>query len=160
MQTRKENLDHHQVPFPKKEAEHSSPEAELIALARSKGQVLAARTLQIIRETLELRGVSLSEFVADVRPHFRHNILNPSGFLIDRARRFHQWSRPASAPLLFAPSTAAATQICQICKGQKFVIEEKNIRPCPACSTAEFRREWELKEAERARKMKSAQFFG
>jgi len=73
MQTRKENLDHHQVPFPKKEAEHSSPEAELIALAQSKHQVLAERTLQIIRETLELRGVSLSEFVADVRPHFRHN---------------------------------------------------------------------------------------
>jgi len=41
MQTRKENLDHHQVPFPKKEAEHSSPEAELIALAQSKHQVLA-----------------------------------------------------------------------------------------------------------------------
>jgi hypothetical protein len=42
----------------------SGPGAELIALASSKGQVLAEHTLRIIRETLELRGVPLPEFVA------------------------------------------------------------------------------------------------
>ena len=156
MQTRRTNLDHHhQGLFLNKEVEHFSPEAELIALARSKGQVLAQRTLQIIRDTLELRGVSLAEFVADVRPHFRNNILNPSGFLIDRARHFHALSQPAvvRVPPKSTPETAAPH--CGSCNGQRLVIKDKKIQPCPQCSTPEFRKEWEMKEAERARNMRS-----
>jgi len=34
--------------------ERSGPEAELIALARSKGQILTEHTLRLIRDTLEL----------------------------------------------------------------------------------------------------------
>ena len=78
----------------------SSPEAELIALARSKGQALTANTLRTISDTLELRGVSLADFVANVRPHFRNNILNPSGFLIHCARDFKQLSHPATIAVL------------------------------------------------------------
>src|SRR5258706_15684237 len=105
MQTRRTNLDHHhQTSVLNEKPVYSCPETELIALARSKGQVLAEHTLRIIRETLELRQVRLSEFVADARPHFRNNILNPSGFLINRARQFHQLSRAAVDP---EPSTSA-----------------------------------------------------
>jgi RNA polymerase subunit RPABC4/transcription elongation factor Spt4 len=103
--------------------------------------------------------VTLNEFVADVRPHFRNNILNPSGFLIDRARRFHQLSRPASVPVQPTSVQAAATAVCGVCKGQKFVLTEKQIEPCPECSTAEFRRNWEIKEAERARKIRASAPF-
>ena len=42
--------------------------------------------------------MALDDFLADVQPQFRNNILNPSGFLIDRARRFHRLTRPAVAP--------------------------------------------------------------
>src|SRR5665213_876025 len=100
---------------------HQTPESELIALARSKGQVLMAHTLRLIEETLELRGVSLSEFVAIVRPHFRNRITNPSGFLISFARNFAQLSRAATT---VAPAHCAGTQIdrCDHCRGQKYVI--------------------------------------
>jgi len=154
MQTRRTNLDHHQERFVSTKP-CSSPEAELIALARGKGQLLKEHTLRLIRDTLELRGVTLEEFVADVRSHFQNNILNPNGFLIDRARRFHQLSRPAAVPVPSTSVQAAATPVCGLCKGQRFVVTEKDIEPCPECSTAEFRRNWETKEAERARKMRA-----
>src|SRR5260370_10564569 len=100
MQTRRTHPDHHhQEGFAKAGLAYSSPEGELIGLARSKGEVLTEYALRLVRETLELRGVSLAEFAADVRPHFRNNILNPSGFLINRARYFHKVSRPAAVPV-------------------------------------------------------------
>lgn len=157
MQTRRMYPDHHQSPLLTKEVRHLSSEAELIALARGKGQVLAERTLQIIRETLELRGICLKDFLEDVRPHFRNNILNPSGFLINRARHFLQVSRPAVAadhPERGASGSAhePVTKICTICNGQKYVITDQQIAPCPECSTPEFRTAWELKEVERAKR--------
>ena len=120
MQTRRTNLNHHQEGFLNRARECSGPEADLIALAQSKGQILTEHTLRLIRDTLELRGVTLDVFVIDVRPHFRNNILNPSGFLIDRARRFVHLSRPAIVPI---SSTAVATDLmvaaCGGCKGEK-----------------------------------------
>src|ERR1700693_5705874 len=115
MQTRRTSLNHHhQDRFANTTRERSSPEADLVALAQSKGQLLTEPTLRLIRENLELRGVTLDEFVADVRPHFRNNILNPSGFLIDRARHFHQLSRPAAVPV---PSPTVRPAIsCGVCK--------------------------------------------
>jgi hypothetical protein len=105
MQTRSTNADHHHQGNVDRKSARSSPEAELIALARGKGQLLTQHTLMLIQDALELRGVSLEVFVADVRPHFRNNILNPSGFLINRARRFHELSRPAPVR---APSAIAS----------------------------------------------------
>jgi hypothetical protein len=161
MQTRSTINHHHQRGSPKDSSIGNSmpgvsltPEAELIALARSKGQVLTESTLRLIRETLELRNVTLVEFVADVRPHFRNEIRNPSGFMISRARRFHELSRPAVARVSSAPAEGP-TRHCESCKGQKFVIGDKKIELCPACSTPESRREWEAKEAERERRVRA-----
>jgi RNA polymerase subunit RPABC4/transcription elongation factor Spt4 len=157
MQTRRTNPDHHhQKTFATAKQAHSSPEAELIALAKSKGQPLTEHTVGLVRDTLELRGVTLEAFVGDVRPHFRNNILNPSGFLIDRARRFHELARPAAVRVSSTPvQVAMTTTVCGVCKGQKFVLTEREIKPCPECSTAEFRRDWQAKEAERARRIDS-----
>ena len=156
MQTRRTNLNHHhhQDRFVKTARECSGPEAELIALVHSKGQVLTEHTLRLIRDTVELRGVTLEAFVVDIRPHFRNNILNPSGFLIDRARRFQPLSRPAVVAVASTPVESTATA-CGACKGQKFLLTEKEIKPCPECSTAEFRRNWEAKEAARANRIAS-----
>jgi hypothetical protein len=158
VQTRRTTLDHHHqgIVLREKPAD-SCPEAELIALARSKGQVLTEHTLRLIREALELRGVTLAEFVADVRRHFRNNILNPSGFLINRARHFHQLSRAAVGSVPPTSVQSAAIKACELCEGQKYVIKESHIQPCPRCSTPESRRDWEIKEAERARRMKAAE---
>lgn len=133
----------------------SDPQAELIALAQGKGQILTAPTLRLIRDTLELRGVALYDFVADVRPHFRNNILNPSGFLINRARRFQELSRPAAVLSSSTPVVAARTQVCEVCKGQSYILTEKEIRPCPECSTPAFRKDWEAKEAIRKNRIVS-----
>jgi hypothetical protein len=154
MQTRRTSLNHHHQDKFVKTTRECCPETELIALAQSKGQSLTQHTLRLIRDTLELRGVTLNEFVADVRPHFRNNIVNPSGFLIDRARRFHQLSRPAAVTVPSRPVQAAITT-CGVCKGQRLILTEKEIKPCPECSTAEFRRDWEAKEARRAYRIAS-----
>jgi hypothetical protein len=152
MQTRRTTPDHHhQDGFKSTGLACSSPEGELIALARSKHQVLTEPTLRLIRETLELNGVSLATFVADVRPHFRNNILNPSGFLINRARCFHQVSRPARVSFASGP-IQPADDVCEGSKGEKYVMEDHEIRPCSRCSTPESRRQWEMKEGERAKK--------
>lgn len=152
MQTRRTSPDHHhQDGFTNIGLASTSPEGELIGLARSKGQVLTEPTLRLIRETLELNGVSFTAFVADVRPHFRNNILNPSGFLINRARNFYKLSAPARVPVS-SGSMQPAEDACGGCKGEKYVMEDHEIRPCSLCSTPESRRQWEMKEAERARK--------
>lgn len=147
MQTRRTTTPdhHHQDGFINAGLACSSPEGELIALARSKHQVLTEPTLRLIRETLELKGISLAVFVTDVRPHFRNNILNPSGFLISHAHHFHQVSRPARVPASQGPARAAgasasiqpAEDVCEACKGEKYIMENHEIRPCPGCSTPE-----------------------
>ena len=154
MRTRRANLNHHHQDRSMTTSVCPGPVAELIALAQSKGQALTEHTLRLIRDTLELRRVILDAFVVDVRPHFRNNILNPSGFLIDRARRFQPLSRPAVVAVASTPVESTATA-CGACKGQKFLLTEKEIKPCPECSTAEFRRNWEAKEAARANRIAS-----
>ena len=157
MQTRRTDLNHHhQEGFVKTTWTRSGPEAELIALAQGKGQILTAPTLRLIRDTLELRGVALEDFVADVRPHFRNNILNPSGFLISRARRLQELSRPAAVSISSPPVVPTGAQVCGVCKGQNYILTENDIRPCPECSTAEFRKDWEAKEAIRKNRIASA----
>jgi hypothetical protein len=42
-----------------------------------------------------------------------------------------------------------------MCKGQKYIIQKSNLQPCPTCSTAEFRREWEMKEGGTSAKAKA-----
>ena len=59
---------------------HQTPESELIALARKKGQVLMAHTLRLIEETLESRGVSLAELVETFGQIFGTESRIPAGF--------------------------------------------------------------------------------
>jgi hypothetical protein len=116
--------------------------------------------LRYISETLEVRGISLQEFVVDVRPHFRNDIVNPSGFLINRARNFHILGRPAVASATSQRAQVIADRSCAVCKGQQYLLEAQRILPCPACSTPEFRRAFEIKEAERNQRIQAAQASG
>jgi len=92
---------------------------------------------------------ALAELVADVRPHFRNNIFNPSGFLIDRACRFHQVSRLARAPVADWPVQAGET--CGPCNGVKYVMIDHKIEPCENVQLPSLEA-MGMKEAERARK--------
>lgn len=153
------NADHHhQDGFSKENSpspSFSTPEAELIALARGKCQLLTEHSLRIIRDTLELRAVTLATFVTEVRPHFRNAIRNPSGFLINFARNFGTLSRPAMAPATFATLKHPSTAGCDECKGERIVILNGQIRPCPKCSTPEFRRDWQQREAAREKRVRA-----
>ena len=125
-----------------------SPEAELIALALSKGQTLTATSLRSIREALELRGVALKRFVESVRPHFQNNITNPSGFLISRARNVRALMEPAESPKP-PPKLEDRCAHCWGPKGQGLITDGSAIIPCPVCSTPEFREDFAAKEAKR-----------
>lgn len=130
-----------------------TPEAELIALAQAKGQTLAAHTLRTVKETLELQGVALADFVDWARPHLQRGIHNPSGFLISRARNFHTLASPASAPPPPAQGSSSPLGTAKHCDcSGGFLLHENRIVPCPKCSTPESRREWDQKEAERERR--------
>lgn len=126
-----------------------TPEGELIALADAKGQPLAAHTLRTIKESLELQGVTLDEFVEWARPHLQRGIHNPSGFLISRARNFRGLTSPAFPPTPLAPASPppGTANRCD-CSGG-FLLHDNTIVPCSKCSTEESRREWKRKEAQR-----------
>ena len=119
---------HHHQNNPKPDS-FLNPEAELISLARSKGQVLTANTLRIIRECIELRGVTLHEFVEAVRPHFKNAINNPSGFLINFARKSHLESQPAVAPA--APIRIRVTNSCEECHDDGLVLLRRSDQALP-----------------------------
>ena len=132
---------------------YDSPEAELIALAHSKGQELRGAVLRRICEDLELRGVTLARFVDAVRPHFHNNITNANGFLLSQARNVRGLLEPAIVPTPDPP----AQDRCEACrepKGRGLIREGNEIVPCPKCATLEFRAEFALKEAERQKRIR------
>jgi hypothetical protein len=132
-------------------------EAELAALAASRGQTLTAHVLRAINDELELKGATLQEFVEHVRQNFGDGIRNPSGFFISVARKFRSVSRPALIParLPDAESPGRSKPSCDGGCSGGLVLQNGSIDPCPKCSTPESRREWELKEAERKRRAKA-----
>ncbi len=96
---------------------YASSEDELKAIFQSKtGEPMTIDVLSSIRSNLELRLVSMDDFVLEVRKHAKNDWRNPPGFLRDLSKRFRAKTRPASAPV-----TAAEA-------------EEKNYR-CPHCSS-------------------------
>jgi hypothetical protein len=114
--TNQEDQSHHHKEILKAGLNSQPPETELISLANAKGQTLTADTLRSIKEALELQGVTLEEFVACIRPHFQRGILNPSGFLISRARNFYSLSSPAVPPPQPAPRSVVPTSGRSECK--------------------------------------------
>ena len=84
--------DHHH-----NEVAELDPRDELIALAQAKGQILMRYALQRIEDELVRQDLPLSRFVEEIRPHFKNNILNPAGSMIDFAKRFVSMSTPARA---------------------------------------------------------------
>lgn len=98
---------------------YASPEDEIRAIYRSKaGQEISRDLLNRISDECELRGVRLSRFVDELRPHIPNHWKNPGGFLTAFARRFaSKASGSSTARQAFVPLTVKETPRCSKCRG-------------------------------------------
>lgn len=99
---------------------YASPEDELRDVHRIKtGVEIAPDLLSRIKETCELRGVTLAQYAEALRPHVPNAWRNPAGFLTDFARKIHSKTpggNSASA-LWRIDLTVKETARCKECGG-------------------------------------------
>jgi len=99
--------------------EYASPEDELKAVYQAKtGEPITSELLRAIRVNLELSGVSLADFVREVRKHTENRWKNPPGFLRDLSKRFHAKTRVAAKPVT-ATEAALRDYQCPRCFSKK-----------------------------------------
>ena len=117
---------------------YASPEDELKAMYQTKArEPITTELLHAIRANLELSGVSLGDFVVEVRKHTQNAWRNPPGFLRDLSKRFRAKTRLASAPLTVAEVIAKNYQ-CSVCHsktpGEGAVLIDGKSVPCECAS--------------------------
>jgi hypothetical protein len=94
---------------------YASPEDELKAIYRAKTrEPITTELLHAIRVNLELSGVSVGDFVVEVRKHTQNKWRNPAGFLRDLSKRFRSKTRAAADPVTAAEAEAKNYR-CPIC---------------------------------------------
>lgn len=77
-------------PKPNLRAPYSSPEYELRDVYRTKtGLEMPLDLLSRLKETCEIRGVTLAQYTEAIRPHTPNAWHNPAGFMTDFARKIH-----------------------------------------------------------------------
>jgi hypothetical protein len=123
------------------EVRYASPEAELKAIYLTKaGEPITISLLDAIRVNLETTGVSMADFAAEVKKHFRGDWRNPPGFLRDLSKRFRSKTRPAAAPVTAEEAEARDYQ-CQLCHSrvprQGAILRGGQSLPC-ACAGLEW----------------------
>ncbi len=99
---------------------YASPGDELRDVHRTKtGVEIAPDLLSRIKETCELRGVTLAQYVEALRPHVPNAWSNPAGFMTDFARKIHSKTPGGnSAPaLLRIDPSVKETARCKECGG-------------------------------------------
>jgi hypothetical protein len=131
----------------------SSPEAELIYLAHSKGQRLKGIRSGDSRHAGTSPGDTQREFVTDVRPHFE-TTFSTGQFLIEWAPRHFKWlnSRPAG----FFAKVSSGSRAAARGAGSKFVLTRKRHRTLPRMLDCEFKGELGISRKRRARYGKCA----
>jgi hypothetical protein len=120
---------------------YASPEDELKAIYQTKAsEPITTELLHVIRANLELSGVSLGDFVTEVRKHSQNKWRNPPGFLRDLSKRFRTKTRQASAPLTVAEVIAKNYQ-CPVCHsktpGEGAILIDGKWIPCE-CAGPEY----------------------
>jgi hypothetical protein len=94
---------------------YASPEDELKAIYQAKTrEPITIELLHAIRVNLELSGVSVGDFVVEVRKHTQNKWRNPAGFLRDLSKRFRTKTRAAAGPVTAAEAEAKGYR-CSIC---------------------------------------------
>jgi hypothetical protein len=118
---------------------YASPEDELKAIFQAKaGAPITTELLRAIRVNLELSGVSVDDFVVEVRKHTQNKWRNPAGFLRDLSKRFRSKTRAAADPVTAAEAEAKNYR-CPICgstvRGQGGVADGNgSFVPCTCAS--------------------------
>jgi hypothetical protein len=94
---------------------YASPQDELKAIYQAKTrEPITTELLHAIRVNLELSGVSVGDFVVEVRKHTHNKWRNPAGFLRDLSKRFRAKTRAAAGPTTAAEAEAKNYR-CPIC---------------------------------------------
>ncbi|HEY1756158.1 MAG TPA: hypothetical protein VGG72_12225 [Bryobacteraceae bacterium] len=94
---------------------YASPEDELKAIYLAKAShPITVAVLDAIRVNLEVIGVSMGDFVDEVRKHAENQWRNPAGFLRDLSRRFRSKTSVAAGPVTSAEA-AVRDYRCPIC---------------------------------------------
>ena len=121
---------------------YASPEDELKAIYQTKaGTPITIEVLRAIRETLELTGVGMGEFVSALKEsHIRNEWRNPAGFLRDFAKRFRSKTRVAARPVTAAEAESRDYK-CPLCHsttpGEGIVSIDGKWVPCK-CASPEY----------------------
>ena len=126
------------------------PEYTLQRLFEANGDVLTSDTLRKLRENLEVRGVSLSEFATEAKRRLKPNghIVSATAIALDLAKKFRSKSTPAQMPHAPKPEKPKCPT-CGCEPGRGLVLSGNRVVPCE-CATPEYRAEFAAKEAERA----------
>jgi hypothetical protein len=120
---------------------YASPDEELKAIYLAKAdQPITIAVLDAIRLNLELNGVSMGDFVGEVKNHVENWWRNPAGFLRDLSKRFRAKTRSAGAPVTAAEAEEENYR-CPICssrvrgEGSRFI--DGKFVPC-SCASLEY----------------------
>lgn len=121
---------------------YASPEDELKAIYEAKaGEPITVELLRAIRTNLELAGVPLGDFVAEVRKQAPNKWRNPGGFLRDLSKRFGAKTRVAGQPVTAAEAAARDYQ-CPKCFSRKpgeGAVLDGDCKPVPCtCASPEW----------------------
>ena len=107
-------------PKPNPPLPYASPEDELRDIHRTKtGREIAPDLLLRIKETCELRGVTLMQYVEALRPHTPNAWSNPAGFMTDFARKIRSKTPGGNSvlALLRIDTRIKETARCRECGG-------------------------------------------
>jgi hypothetical protein len=130
------------------------PEQKLSALFEQNHDLLTDETLRVIRETLELRGVTIADFVKELAPRLKPNgsIRSATAIALAFAKKFGSKTTPARISRMQKPEKPKCPTCHTTDTGRGLVFSDDGLTfvPCPACATPEFKLESAANEAERA----------
>ncbi len=121
---------------------YASAEDELKAIYLNKtGEAMSVELLQLIRADLEVRSVTVSEFVTAVKKHTGNRWTNPAGFLRNFSKNFRSKTRSVTDPVTAAEAEERNYK-CPSCgsrvRGEGLLLDSgQKAKPCP-CASPEY----------------------
>jgi hypothetical protein len=120
---------------------YTDPTEELKAIYQAQaGEPITIAVLVGIQETIELKGVSMADFVSKIRKHTGNKWRNPAGFLRDKANKFKAETTPAAPSAKRLDVVVPRENKCELCgcqRGAGLVLKDRKPVAC-ACATPEY----------------------
>jgi hypothetical protein len=120
---------------------YASPDDELKAIYLAKArEPITIDLLDAIRLNLELNGVTIGDFVAEVKKHVGNRWRNPAGFIRNLSQCFRLKTQPASDPVMAAEAEEKNYR-CLLCssrvRGEGVILTNGKEAPC-SCASPEY----------------------